>query len=176
MAEHMRRTARRYTGISVLILAFVILTVWVVVAISEMGARLESAERDARALSAQLQQHGIAPVVTPAPGPTGPPGAPGVSGQPGQAGSPGSPGASGRPGAPGRTGPQGKAGPSGPPGQPGAPGNDGEDGADGEPGPPGPSGPPGPTCKDGYHPQATTVVTQDGPQPAMICAKNGAEP
>ncbi|WP_431976093.1 hypothetical protein [Micromonospora haikouensis] len=85
-------------------------------------------------------------------GPVGPVGPAGKNGQPGVAGSPGPPGPAGAGGPEGPVGPAGPAGPSGPPG------------------PTGEQGKPGPACPDGFHPQEATVLTDDGPQQATLCA------
>jgi len=80
-------------------------------------------------------------------GPTGPPGPPGLDGAT-------------IVGPPGPTGPPGPAGPQGAAGADGATGPAGADGKDGAP---------GPACPIGYHPQAVTVLTTDGPQDGVLC-------
>lgn len=51
----------------------------------------------------------------------------------------------------------------------GAQGNTGEKGEKGDTGGKGDTGAPGPTCPEGYTPEPTTLVTDDGPVDAIVC-------
>jgi hypothetical protein len=105
-------------------------------------------------------------------GPQGPPGEPGPTGPEGDAGPTGPAGPTGEPG------PTGATGPAGADGVDGAAGADGATGPQGEPGPTGPEGPqgpPGPTCPDGYTTETHTVITDEGPQEAVICVSENPE-
>lgn len=173
--------------IVVAVLAFVIVASAVIGSLSTLWVRAgEETERADQAvaaaedLCAQVEDLGWTCVQDPEelrgdPGAEGPQGPPGETGATGPAGPEGDPG------------PTGPAGPTGEPGPTGAAGADGEDGADGaagpagprgDPGPTGPagpSGPPGPTCPEGYTTENHTVITEDGPQEAVICVSESEE-
>lgn len=137
-----------------------------------LSEQLHEARQDSQTLAQQLRDHNIVPNVTPQPGPTGAAGSPGTPGQPGSSGPSGSNGRAGQNGAsgkPGAAGVSGAPGASGAPGVKGDTGPQGDKGDMGEQGPKGDPGSPGPTCPDGYHATHTTVVTQGGPQDAVIC-------
>lgn len=132
---------------------------------------------DNAVLSQQVRQLGGVPLESPTPGPAGSPGAQGKQGQQGNAGATGTSGKPGRDGRDGKPGTDGKPGQNGAPGSPGpavtgpsgAPGTKGEKGDTGEKGD---KGDPGPACREGFHPEPTTVVTAGGPRDAEICVKD----
>lgn len=108
-------------------------------------------------------------------GPPGPQGEPGPTGPQGPEGDAGPTGPAGPTGEPGPTGAAGVDGTDGVDGADGTNGVDGQDGAAGPQGEPGPTGPPGPTCPEGYTTESHTVITEDGPQAAVICVSQSEE-
>jgi hypothetical protein len=170
--------------IVVAVLAFVIVASAVIGSLSTLWVRAgEETERADQAVAAiedacaQVERLGGVCVEDPEDfhGADGPPGPQGPQGEPGPTGP------TGPEGDVGPTGPAGPTGEAGPTGATGADGEDGSDGSDGavgpagpqgEPGPTGPAGPPGPTCPEGYTTENHTVITEDGPQEAVICVED----
>jgi hypothetical protein len=107
------RQARHGLPAVLLALVFLVLVVWLALAIRDVHDRLRQAQQDNQTLAQQVRDLGGVPAVTPQPGPTGAPGSPGAPGLPGQNGRAGQPGSSGRPGRSGAAGRPGKTGPSG---------------------------------------------------------------
>lgn len=129
-----------------------------------MSRELDSAHRDVRLLTQQVENMGGTPVA----GPSGEAGAAGLIGPSGPAGPPG---ASGQPGkdaptvtpSPGPTGPAGAVGPSGVPGADSTvPGPTGPAGADGASGAPGKDGTDGTDGSNGEPPTEWTYTDQYG--------------
>lgn len=160
----------------------VALSVGVAVAIAygqNFAERLDTAERDRRALAQQVRDLGGTPVAGPkgndgAAGPQGAPGTPGANGQDGKPGRDGNPGADGQPGptgSPGPTGAPGEAGERGPAGLQGERGEQGLPGPQGPAGPQGDKGDPAEACPTGY---AGTVVKIEG-QDYFLCRKEAKE-
>ena len=167
MADRLLNARRSLIGVGLGLVA-VVVAAWIGLAISDVKARLATADRNNRILAQQVRDLGGTPKVTPAPGPTGPAGAsgqPGPSGQNGRNGSnggPGSTGATGATGAAGSPGPAGATGPQGPAGPPGKDGQDGKDGATGPQGDTGPAGPP-PSSWSWTYLGVTYTCVQDSP-------------
>ncbi len=154
-------------------------------AAGEDRAQVKADLADQRTALAKANQRlidaGEQPVTSPVPGPAGVAGPKGERGPRGPAGKPGADGKDGSNGARGprgflggfgpvgETGPRGPVGPQGPPGAIGPPGPAGPQGPPGPAGPPGATGPPGPTCPDGSTPQRRTIITDGGPEQAVIC-------
>lgn len=164
--------------VGVLVVAVLGLLVWMYM---DTQDRLDNSEQNTAALSSQLKELGVDPVVdvdtddepiAPAkPGPKGDRGEPGSPGTDGQDGDDGKSGRNGRDGI-GRRGPAGPPGSDGADGQDGvgvsgadgtdgADGADGTDGKDGGPGPKGEQGDPGKNGNDGKDGRGIQTMTCD---------------
>lgn len=131
--------------------------------------------------NSRLIEAGEKPVTAPPVGAQGLPGIRGPRGLPGRPGADGKDGGDGTDGERGprgflggfgpvgEVGPRGPVGPQGPPGPVGPVGPPGPAGPQGPPGPAGADGAPGPTCPDGSTPQRRTIITDGGPEQAVIC-------